>query len=32
MTNNFYRGALIGVVLGDFASVPTLNAQPSPCR
>ena len=30
MTNKFYRGALILVVLGAFVSVPMLNAQPSP--
>ncbi|WHZ30173.1 MAG: hypothetical protein OJF51_004976 [Nitrospira sp.] len=30
MTSLFYRGALIGVVLGAFASAPILNAQPSP--
>ena len=30
MTGKFYRGALILVALGSFASVPVLNAQPSP--
>ena len=30
MTGKFYRGALILVALGSFASVPMLNAQPSP--
>ena len=30
MTGKFYRGALILVALGSFASVPMLNAQTSP--
>ena len=30
MTGKFYRGTLILVALGSFASVPMLNAQPSP--